>query len=178
LAVPRSGAAGARELRAFLGPGDIVPVEAAFVWQWRARRGVKAGSVRGSTTVSVECLPPDECPVVISLAAPNGGWMDVRRHGQAWLRPVLEPGSWKPIAVDRFVRAMASGEPWRDSPIGIGRPKRALAGRLIETRTLVAVDDYAEADAAATPREAAAIAEAAAERHRQPGGRGSTESGR
>ncbi len=71
----------------------------------------------------------DEAPVVARLKTPSGTWLDVRRLGDDFLRPVLAPGSWTPIGIDDFIAAVGSGTPWNDNPFlreskgdGIGFP--------------------------------------------------------
>ena len=98
------------------GEGESVPVATAFTWLAPAKPGRPRGYKRGSVDVPLRGMNSDEAPVAIQVATPDGGWLDLRQFDGEWLRPVLEPGSWKPVTIARFAEAMRSGEAWRDSP--------------------------------------------------------------
>jgi hypothetical protein len=124
----------------YVGPDQVV--EFAFAWRpspvgTRQRLGTAAAHV-GVTTVD-----PSEAPIACSLWTPEG-YLDVRRHGLTWLRPVLCPESWTPIGMGHFAEAAASGVAWRDSPFlphtGRGRPTFDL-GDYASPRALAKEDD-------------------------------------
>ncbi len=92
-------------------PGDPV------LFRWCSRSAPRSKAiVDGHALMDMGTVDVEEAPIAATLRA-TGGWLvDVRRHGDAWLRPVQEPGSWMSISQERFRVAAASGEPWNDNP--------------------------------------------------------------
>ncbi len=72
--------------------------------------------VDGHALALVDVVDPADAPAVLALTSKDGHTFEVRRQGVVWFRPILEPGSWRPIGIDRFVQATASGEAWFDNP--------------------------------------------------------------
>ena len=109
-------------------PGATVMAPAVFAWRQESRRGVKNGLCVGSTQLRVTGLAAESAPVVMALPLPNGGRLELRKFGDEWLRPVLSPGSWTPCPTGLMFEALATGEPWRDSPIDVN-PTGSRRGR-------------------------------------------------
>ena len=96
--------------------GETVAIEVTYVWERRGRAGRPRALISGIVAVPLTGVAADKAPVMLRLARPDGGWLDIRKlHGE-WLRPVLSPGSWEPIGVAAFADAMRSGAAWRDCP--------------------------------------------------------------
>lgn len=93
---------------------DDGPVEFAFPWHPRRLRRIDRLGLAMAHAELHEVEPVD-APVACSLWTPEGR-LDVRRLGPAWLRPVLSPGSWKPVTVAGFRAAARDGTAWRDNP--------------------------------------------------------------
>ncbi len=104
--------------------GDVVPVGFAFPWR-PSPRGTHQRLGTGTGVVGVTVVDPFDAPLACSLRTPEG-YLDVRRHGDVWLRPILSPDSWEPIGLDLFRQSAATGVAWRDSPFlprsGRGNP--------------------------------------------------------
>lgn len=110
LQVPRDGTLG--------GPAPDVPVDVPveFMFQWRpgsARRPATLGtSIAHVDLVEVD---PVDAPVACSLWTQEGR-LEMRRRDGAWLRPVLSPGTWRPVTVPEFREAGRTGCAWPNSP--------------------------------------------------------------
>ena len=97
--------------------GAIVPFAHAWI-PVAASKGVAMGVGH----VSVALLDPTDAPVSCRLHVPRvpGAGLPpplaVRRHGDAWLRPVLAPGGWEPCTLQAFADAAAAGAAWVDDP--------------------------------------------------------------
>ncbi len=77
----------------------------------------------GRVVADVPPLDPSEAPVACRLRAGDGSWLDVRRVGDAYLRPVLAPGGWRPIDLPGFRLAAEGARPWPDSPFARYAPR-------------------------------------------------------
>lgn len=87
-----------------------------FVFPWRptpVRTRQRLGTMVAYAAVSD--IDPTDAPVACSLWTPDG-YLEVRRLGSTWLRPILSPGSWLPLNLAGFRQAAASGSAWRDNP--------------------------------------------------------------
>lgn len=129
----------------------IVPFAHAWV-PIAASKGVAMGMGH----VPVARIDPAAVPVACRLhvpfepGTPRQPPLAVRRHGDAWLRPVLAPGGWEPASLQAFADAAAIGAAWVDDPFaqpaldGIGVV--GVADHAKQTR--VSAADAAERDAA------------------------------
>ena len=145
-----------RAPRVDVSPSEPTMAEVSFAWIQQPRRGVKRGFASSSTHVPVKGLSSDEAPIVMRLATPEGGWIDVRRFGEEWLRPVLSPGSWEPCTTGRMFQALKSGEAWRDSPTGWGHITADQRNHRI-TDSVLSLDDMADRVDALVPLERRAL---------------------
>ena len=143
-------------------PGETLMVETAFAWRQEPRRGVFRGIARASTLIPLHGVSPLDAPVVMKVANPEGGWLDIRRLGDDWLRPVLEPGAWRPCKTPLFLEAMRDGVAWRDSPMGAGRNGPDRWGTLRDD-PILSLDECSDPVPYPVAEESRAIAEHEAE---------------
>ncbi len=85
---------------------------------WRDLRNV------GTVDVDVMGLAAADAPVACRLKAGDGTWLAIRRLGDDFLRPVLRPGTWRPIGLDAFAEAARGGTAWPDDPFSPYAPWR------------------------------------------------------
>lgn len=115
-------------------------IGAAFTW-WARRKGSTARERRlGRVPVMPGPLGPDARPA-IRLVPDGGEPFEVLACGGSLFRPVFSPGSWEPLAADRFADAASGCAAWLDAPhceplIGGGvvlAPSDACAPDTVET---------------------------------------------
>ncbi len=87
-----------------------------FAWRQVGPRGRSPRTVVGIGHAPINPIEAADAPVVARLHAPDGTRIDLRTVDDAFIRPVLSPGSWKPIDAHAFADAALGGVPWRDSP--------------------------------------------------------------
>ncbi len=105
------------------------PVEVAFAWRQAGSNGRGRSTLtKGSLNTFLFPIDGDQAPVACRLRTVEDGWIEVRRRGDGFLRPLLAPGTWLPIGVARFKDAVASGEPWADNPFQSSGSKGPLLG--------------------------------------------------
>ncbi len=97
------------------------PVRFAYVSMEAVRGRRNPRPVARQGHVGLVPVPGCDAPVVARLlvepaAGRAGGEVALRRHGDAWLRPVLAPGGWEPLDETGFRHACASGASWVDDP--------------------------------------------------------------
>ncbi len=92
------------------------PVPVGFVHAWRARGDAPGVTRLGTGTVPLVETAESDAPVAVRLRRPDGGSLDVRRFGSAWLRPVLSPGTWEPIGPAALAHHLGEGTAWIDNP--------------------------------------------------------------
>ncbi len=132
------GEAAARMLAIKLAMPPVTAADTAtFLYAWRGRRPrsrVTQGVYVGSSTVPLGRVAAAEAPIVARLSWPGGGTLDLRCHSGVLLRPVLAPGSTRPIDLGGFLEAAGRGAPWADSP---------FAHRQGDHHVLLGPSDYA-----------------------------------
>ncbi len=104
--------------------GVVVSVDASFLWKstgWR-----EDGLSIGRTTLALPHVDASHAPVAVMLATPDGGRLAVRRTDAGFVRPLLAPGGWGPLDLDRFARVASDGDAWRDDPMGGGDVRGVL----------------------------------------------------
>ncbi len=149
---------------------DVVPtgdghvpdrVEALVPWRG-VRRGSRISQAVATTTVVVPLTETAsaDAPPVLRLLSLDGHEVVVRRMGDAFLRPVLAPGTWRPVTVDEFVEAASRGVAWMDSP---------FVGRIGDGSARLSVSDVATGDVRTDAASAEARAEARVEAARRAG---------
>ncbi len=94
--------------------GAAGPFRHRFVWD----RSVALNSVPTWSTAlsSMGRLDAADAPVACRLATMAGHTLDVRSAPDGLYRPLLAPGSWRPIGTDEFIAAAGDGVAWVDSP--------------------------------------------------------------
>ncbi len=96
--------------------GGVVRHPFTFPWWRRAGSGKEVPMRLATGTATVECLDAEDARVAVRLRRPDGGWLDVRRSGRTWFRPVTAPGTWEGMDLDSFVRAAVDAPAWGDNP--------------------------------------------------------------
>lgn len=81
-----------------------------------SRRRVDRLHVRALVDVPIPQIEGSEAPVVVSLASGNR-WLDVRRRGDMFLRPVLDPNGSMPVTLDRLHELARGQVEWPDNPL-------------------------------------------------------------
>ncbi len=79
-------------------------------------------ATRAKARFDIPVVDPGSAPVVARLRGSDGTWMDLRRLGDGFVRPVLSPGTWTPIPLHGFEEAVGLGVPWRDDPFRFRMP--------------------------------------------------------
>ncbi len=103
------------------------PVLVTVLHPWRRRTGSGKGPFGTiSQPVALVHATESEAPVVAWLHAPDANSLGLRRWGDGYLRPVLSPGSWRPVTSSDFADAASHGWAWRDNPF-LPRPHPVLA---------------------------------------------------
>ncbi len=100
-------------------------VEHLFTWGRTA--GARATPTYSVGSAILETVDPRDAPVACTLAPRGGGQgIDVRVMDGRCLRPVLAPGSWRPVDEAEFRDAAARGVPWGDNPFAPVHPHLPL----------------------------------------------------
>ncbi len=103
-------------------------VQVAFPWRRPPRRESPHQVIAlAHGVVQVPTIAAVDAPIVARLAVTEGGWLDLRSHQGGFLRPVLAPGSWRPMPLAQFRRAVGTGEPWADNPFVPLSPQARVA---------------------------------------------------
>ncbi len=124
-------AVAARMLAARLAePTPAVPPTVDFVYAWRGRKPrspITQGVYRADGSAPLEVVEARRAPVVATLDMPGADALALRSVEGTLFRPVLSPGSSKPIGVGEFLHAAAVGLAWVDNPFCVSQDAWHLA---------------------------------------------------
>ncbi|MDX7953858.1 hypothetical protein P7D22_22135 [Lichenihabitans sp. Uapishka_5] len=99
-----------------LGQSDAVE----FRYPWRAWSGHGNGDTRyaeASAFARLHVIQSNDAPIVLELCRPDeSGPLPIRLVEGFAVRPILAPGSWRPIDVQEFREAVGDGRAWADNP--------------------------------------------------------------
>ena len=143
------------EMTSVIADGQFTLIETAFASDSQPRANHPRTRLRSSIPIRIDNIDRDRATVAFRLSAPGSGWLEILDVDGELYRPILAPGCWEPITLDRFASAMREGEAWRDSPTA--DVQRARHGDIIDVADWL--DDYAVDQRPATRREATQKAE-------------------
>ncbi len=91
------------------------PVGFAYIHEQSGHHGRRSHCL-GRGTAMIDEVHAADAPVACRLMGHEGSWVDVRRAAEGFLRPVLAPGTWRPVTLPEFSRAANDGRGWVDNP--------------------------------------------------------------
>ncbi len=107
----------------------------------------------GEGEIQLSLVTDERAPAVANLIAADGSAITLRRMDGVLLRPVLSPGSWRPMSPDAFASTAIEAGPWVDNP---------FLARAAHDESVMGLDDIGVRQA--NPSRADATARAVAER--------------
>ena len=105
-------------------PGDERPavVTAFSGWRTTDRGGRRGPWQRTRQEIAFPRLPSSDAEVAFRLrVGDSDNWLEIRKMGPHFYRPVMAPGTWTPVGIAEAARAWKDGAPWPDDPLSSPR---------------------------------------------------------